>query len=334
MLKKILFSILVLLLIAGIYFRVSIYPMLSIASGYAAKKMCSCHFIADRNQASIQLTDLGLSPLDLTKTFIDESAQLATSSVLGMAEMTAVYRGDIGCILLQGEDDYDVSLDLPAYSIPKDLMWPHGSATTNDEIAGVNYDQLNKAIEGAFEPSNMTRAVVVIHRDTLIAERYLDGFDKDTEILGWSMTKSVTSTLLGILAKEGRVSLNAQTQFPEWENDERKNITLRHLLNMQSGLGFSEIYDEVSDATNMLYGAEDVSIIPINNKAIAPPDSIWYYSSGTSNLLSKYLMNRFSNQNDYLKFPYEQLFRKIGMASARMETDESEETGHVSDCFI
>jgi CubicO group peptidase (beta-lactamase class C family) len=92
---------------------------------------------------------------------------------------------------------------------------------------------------------------------------------------------------------------------------------------MQSGLGFSEIYDQISDATNMLYGAEDVSDIPINNASIAPPDSLWYYSSGTSNLLSKYLNNQFANQEDYLKFPHERLFRKIGMSTAHLETDES-----------
>lgn len=323
MLKKSIIVLLALLLIAGISFRVSVYPMLSIASGYAAKKMCSCHFIAERTQESIQSTDLSMSPLNLTKTVIDESAKSATSNVMGMGEMTAVYRGGVGCILLNGDDDYNVSLDLPDYDIPSDEDWPLGSATTSKELDGVNYEELNKAIDAAFEPSNLTRAVVVIHRDTLIAERYLDGFDKDTEIIGWSMTKAITSTLIGILAKDGKTSLNAKPQFAEWANDERNKIRLHHLLNMQSGLEFSEIYDEASDATNMLFGAEDVSDIPLNKGVIAPPDSVWSYASGTSNILSKYISNQFDDHEDYLKFPYERLFRKIGMASAILETDES-----------
>lgn len=321
--KKITFSLLALMLIALLYLRVTVYPMLSIANGYAAKKMCSCHFIAERSPESIQTSDLSFSPLNLTKTVLDASSKSATTSVFGMGSKTAVFKPNIGCVLLQGEDDYDVSLNLPAYDIPSSEIWPKGSVSLDTKIKGVNYQKLNQAIDAAFDPSNLTRAVVVIHRDTLIAEQYLDGFGRDTEILGWSMTKSVTSTLLGILAKDGRLDLNAKPQFTEWQNDERKEIRLRHLLNMQSGLEFSEIYDEISDATNMLYGAEDVSDIPISNKAIAPPDSIWYYSSGTSNLLSKYLRNQFQSQEDYLKFPHERLFAKIGMSTAHLETDES-----------
>jgi len=297
--------------------------MLSIANGYAAKKMCSCHFIADRSPESIQASDLSFAPLNLTNTVVNASLQSVTSSVFGLSPKTAVYKPTIGCVLLQGDDDYDVQLVLEDYDIPSDLPWPHGTGSSALEIDGVDYTKLNKAIDNAFDPSNLTRAVVVIHRDTLVAERYLDGFNKDTEILGWSMTKSVTSTLLGILAKDGKVGLEAKNLFEEWRADSRKDIKLRHLLNMQSGLGFSEIYDEISDATNMLYTAEDVSDIPISNMPIAPPDSIWYYSSGTSNLLSKYLRNQFATQEDYLKFPHERLFRKIGMSSAHMETDES-----------
>jgi len=274
--------------------------------------MCSCHFIAERTQESIQSTDLSFSPLNLTKTVIDEIGKTATTTVFGMAPKTAVFRDNLGCILLQGEDNYNISLELPEYKLDDTEKWPLGEGVVTNRIKGVDYNQLNKAINNAFDPTNLTRAVVVIHKDTLIAERYLEGFDKDTEILGWSMTKSVTSTLLGILAKDGRISLNAKPQFQEWENDERKDIRLRHLLNMQSGLNFSEIYDQISDATNMLYGAEDVSSIPISNASIAPPDSIWYYSSGTSNILSKYLRNQFESQEDYLKFPHERLFRKIG----------------------
>lgn len=327
MLKKVLLGLAGMLVIGLIYFKVAFYPMLPIASGYAAKKMCSCHFISERTQESIQNEDLGFYPLYLTSTTIDEEEKSATTTLFGLAKRKAVYRDNLGCILLKGKDDYNVQLDLSPYSISEDELWPKGNADNLQLTTGIDPEQLKKAVINAFdkgaEKNKRTRAVVIIHRDTLVLEEYAPGFDKDTEILGWSMTKSITSTLFGILARQKRISLNTKMQFLEWKDDTRKDIRLRSLLNMASGLSFSENYGQISDVTNMLYNAEQVWKIPVNNKLIANPDSIWSYSSGTTNLLSKFLRNQFTTDQTYLEFPHKALFRKIGMATAHLETDES-----------
>ncbi len=192
---------------------------------------------------------------------------------------------------------------------------------------GVDYTALDQAINSVFDSSlNMdsikTRAVVVVYKDSLIAEKYATGFDKDTEILGWSMNKSITSTLVGILAKAGKMSLTDDHLYEEW-TDERSKITLNDLLQMQSGLAFEENYAEVSDVTKMLFMNEDIVKEVAANPLSDPIGTKWYYSSGTTNLVAGLIRKQFDNSQDYLKFPHEQLFRKIGMHSMVLETDES-----------
>lgn len=326
--KKVLAGLLLLLLMALIYFSKILYPLLPVGTGYAAKKMCSCHFIAERPTASIQADDLRNSPLNLTHTLIDEVQQTATTTLFGMAASTAVYKENLGCILLQGSDDYQVELRLPPPPpINAALLWPQGNARSETPMPGVDYTALDQAISSVFDPSlNMdrikTRAVVVVYKDTLIAEKYANGFDADTEILGWSMTKSITSALVGILVKEGKLKLTDDHLLEHW-TDERAEISLKDLLQMQSGLAFEENYATLSDATEMLYRSEDIvasaSQLPLEH----PIGSHWAYSSGTSNILSGIIRQQFAEHADYLAFPHKALFRKIGMSSAVMETDES-----------
>lgn len=301
--------------------------MFPIGTGYAAKKMCSCHFIAGRSQESIQKDDLANPPLNLTSTIIDETAKTATSTIFGLGTKTAVYRENLGCILLDGKDDYNVQLNLPKVRRNMAAEWPQGEKVSQRKMEGVDYVALNQAIDNIFDPSlNMdsikTRAVVVVYKDSLIAEKYANGFDENTEILGWSMNKSITSTLVGILAKAGKMKLTDDHLYEEW-TDERSKITLNDLLQMQSGLAFEENYAEVSDVTKMLFMNEDIVKEVAANPLSDPIGKKWYYSSGTTNLVAGLIKKQFNNLQDYLKFPHEQLFRKIGMHSMVLETDES-----------
>ncbi len=327
MLKKGLFILLLIIGIGVLYFYITLYPKLPIGTGYAAKKMCSCHFIAGRTQASIQGEDLAGPPLNLTETIIDETAKTATSSIFGMASKTAVYRENLGCILLQGEDDYNVQLDLPEITYNDTAVWPFGNKTISQKVKGVDYIALQEAINTVFDPSLemdslKSRAVVVIYKDTLIGEKYANGFDPDTEILGWSMNKSITSTLVGILVKDGKIALTDEQLFEQW-TDERRNITLNDMLQMQSGLAFDENYAKVSDVTKMLFLNEDMVAEAVKSPLEANIGEKWSYSSGTTNLIAGIIRSTFQTQADYLKFPHERLFRKIGMHSMVWETDES-----------
>ena len=326
--KKLLLLLPAALTIGVAYFYFRLYPQLPIADGYAARKMCSCTFIAGRSQESIQETDLGFGPLSMTRTRIDRDSGSAVTTLFGMAPRTAVYRGDVGCILLSGKDDNGISLSIDRPVLPDTLLWPRGTSLAYPAPPqGVDMEKLNAAVRNAFDPgmamsSKKTRAVVVVHEGRLLAEAYAPGFDAQTEILGWSMTKSITGTMIGILVKNKVLSLEDTGIFPGW-TDDRKRISLEDMLRMQSGLAFTEDYGSVSDATRMLFTSEDVSAIPGSKPLVNEPGAYWSYSSGTSNLLSRLVRDRLGSEKAYLHFPYDSIFNRIGMTSAVMETDES-----------
>ena len=327
MLRKILLAILFILISIGAYIYFTTAPMLPVGTGYAAKKMCSCYFIAGRSQESIQKDDLAPSPLNLTRNVINETEKSVASTLFGLGLKTAVYRENLGCILLDGEDDYNIQLNLPSPPEPKDTIWPIGSYLPEDKMEGVNYKSLQEAVNSVFDSSlNMeslrTRAVVVVYKDTLIAEQYANGFDANTPILGWSMNKSIINALIGILVKDGKLDLNQKKLFEHW-TDERARITLNDMLQMQSGLAFEENYFGVSDATEMLFMSDNAVSRANQNPLDTTPGTKWYYSSGTTNMLSGIIRQQFQNHEDYLRFPHERLFRKIGMNSMVLETDEA-----------
>ncbi len=329
MIKKSLLILLLLIIAAAIYIYFVFFPQFPVANGYAAKKMCSCTFISERSQESIQSEDLGISPLSLTKTTINQISKSATSSIFGLSPRTAVYRNDVGCILIDGVDDYATNLSIRRPAVSPVSTWPKGSNLQYDSIPPeVNMTKLNEAVASAFDASLdmdilKTRAVVVVYKNQLLAEKYANGYTADTELLGWSMAKSITSTLIGVLAKDDNLDIKDTNLFESWANDDRSQISLKNLLQMQSGLAFQEEYASLSDATKMLFMSEDVSVIPRIQFPVYKPGEHWSYSSGTTNLLSKLIQNKIGNQEEYLRFPYDTLFNRIGMNSAVMETDES-----------
>ena len=111
-------------------------------------------------------------------------------------------------------------------------------------------------------------------------------FDKNSLHLGWSMTKSIMSTMFGVLEQQGKMDVNNPAQIKEWEKDERSKITINNLLQMNSGLEWIEDYNTISDVTKMLFLETDMTQSQIDKPLIGEPNNSWNYSSGTSNLLS------------------------------------------------
>ena len=326
MLKKFLVGMVAIVAIALAYGIVKYGPQLPIATGYAAKKMCSYTFVAGLDQDMIQSEDLDFFPLRMTKTEIDQKAMSATSSLFGLATRTAVFRNDVGCILLQGDDDHNVDLTIDRTEIPESLPWPLGASVyLPDSVEGVDLVKLNHAINDHFDPSLgmdsvKTRAVVVAHKGRIIAEKYANGIDAETELLGWSMTKSITSAIVGIMVKNRKMSLDDKDLFKDW-TDTRKDISLKDMVQMQDGLDFEEEYSRLSDATKMLYKSENSAALALSKPLAHQPGTRWYYSGGTTNLLQALLRDKLGE--DYHAFPYDSLFSRIGMTSAVLESDES-----------
>lgn len=327
--KKILKYSLILLALATIYVVYSNYPRLNIISGYSAKNMSSSVFLAGRTLEITDNQDNNFSPIDLAEDKVDYKDKSATASVYGFMKRKAIYKEGLGSILVLDDFEEDTKFLIPnrTKSI-NNLSYPYGNGEQKDTVfSEVNYDDLQTAVSNAFDINDeyikKTRAVVVIYKDQIIAEKYANGFDKDSKILGWSMTKSVTSAILGVLEKQGKITINKSNLFPEWENDERSKITLNDLLHMNSGLEWNEDYNTMSDVTKMLFLDKDMAKTQLNKPLTGEPNNSWNYSSGTTNLLSGYIRNQFKTHQEYLDFWYAELIDKIGMSSMVIETDLS-----------
>ena len=314
-------------LVAVIYLGYTTYPKLVLISGFAAKSVASGHFIDNRSLEMIEAQDNDIKLVDLAKNKIEEQSKMAIASVYGLKERKAIYREGLGATLIN--DNFDVS---KPYKVPKrnktaiTLPFPYGNLEPKDSVlSNVDYAQLNRAVANAFDIQDQkkkrTRSLLVVYKDQIIAEKYAPGFNKNSKILGWSMTKSITATLFGILQKQGKIDINAPAPIKEWANDERAKITINDLLHMNSGLEWEEDYSKISDATKMLFLAEDMTKSQINKPLVGTPNAAWNYSSGTSNLLSGILRMQFKTHQDYLDFWYAALIDKIGMQSMVVETD-------------
>ena len=212
-----------------------------------------------------------------------------------------------------------------------DLPWPDGNGNPiQPEQLDVDPIKLKEALDEAFEepfPDNRrkTRAVVVVYEGHLIAERYAEGFNRDMPLMGWSMSKSITNALTGIMVHKGQLDIHKPAALPGWEEEENKSkISIDHLLRMSSGLAFDEIYTPLFDAAHMLYDSRSFSAFAAAKPMEAEPDTLWQYSSGTSNILAEILRQQMgSSYQYYFDYIHEKLFHKVGMHSAVMEPDAS-----------
>ena len=182
---------------------------------------------------------------------------------------------------------------------------------------------------GSHDETGETLALVVQHRGQLVAEAYADGVTADTTLISWSMAKSITHALVGMAQMDGLLDVQAPTGIAMWQDDDRKHITLQHLLEMRSGLAWIEDYVEgnESDVIEMLFGSgkDDHAAYAINQQLSSTPGSEWYYSSGTTNIVARLLGNVLGDKHGSnmktKSFIQERLFNAIGMTSATAQFD-------------
>lgn len=316
--------ILLLLLVIGIVVY-SNYPRLNLLAGYAAKNTASSVFIANRSLTFTDSTDNNFSPVNLASNEINATEKSATSSAFGLLSRKAIYRKGLGTVLVPKNADVSKPYRTPNRNTePKNNPYPYGNGKQTDTLfENIDYDKVNKTVANIFNDTNKTRAVIVIYKDQIIAEKYDTDFTKESKILGWSMTKSITATMFGILQHKGKINVKDTPNFQEWQNDARKNITIHNLLQMNSGLEWEEDYNTICDVTEMLFLSEDMTKTQINKPFIGKPNKTWNYSSGTTNLLSGLLREQFDSHQEYLDFWYAALLDKIGMHSMVLEADMS-----------
>lgn len=299
------------------------YPKLNIIAGYSSKNMNSSVFLAGRTMQFTDSTDNNFSPINLGSDKVNKAQKTSSASVFGLLTRTAIYREGLGSVLITDDFDTTLKVETPKRTQPDNTTpFPFGNADQKDSIlSNIDYIKLTKTVDNLFTNNTQTRAVVVIHKNQIIAEQYDKGFTKDSRILGWSMTKSIMSTVYGILQTQGKINVFDKAPVAEWQNDDRKEITINNLLQMNSGLAWDENYNEISDVTKMLFLEKDMTKIQAEKQFVGKPNQTWNYSSGTSNLLSGILRSKFKTHQEYLDYWYAEFIDKIGMNSMLIETD-------------
>jgi CubicO group peptidase (beta-lactamase class C family) len=193
-----------------------------------------------------------------------------------------------------------------------------------EDVDVVSLERGASALMSSTTRTGLTTALLAVHRGHIVCERYGEGHDETSTFISWSMAKSMVGALCGVAIEEGLLSLDAPAPVAAWVNDERRTITVRHLLQMTSGLSWIEDYvdGETSHVIDMLFGtgADDVADYATRRPSQFRPGDQWLYSSGTTNILCRLLGDALGDSRGSHKYIESylrhRLFDAIGMSSA------------------
>ncbi len=253
--------------------------------------------------------------------------------------ITAVFRQGIGCVVLPPNAALDAIDELPEITLappagdPRQIPWPNGDAEALSEPAeDVDRTALAAAASWAFErdtPEQDTISLLVVHRGRIILERYADGFDYLTRTRTWSTAKSIAVTLIGMQVDAGNMALDAPLPFA-WEpelvspdTDARREITLRHVLNMSSGLYPVDSFGkEYSTGSGLAYWAGASSIAGMRDRGLVrEPGTFWDYENYDTLLAVYALKQALGSEQAYHEYPRKALLDRIGMRNTLLSTD-------------
>lgn len=204
------------------------------------------------------------------------------------------------------------------------------------EVPGVSTATLNAEVGKLFTQEDYaeTRALVIMRGGEIVVERYAPGYDRNTRFISWSMAKSVTAVLIGLMVADGRLALDAPAPVPDWQRpgDPRGAITLRHLLHMASGLQHTEKGDPIyaSDEVRMLFldGRDNMVRYAASQPLEAEPGSKFEYSTNTTVILSDIITRQLTDSKDpevrrraMLDYMRGRLFEPLGITSMVPEFD-------------
>lgn len=332
------YGVLIIAMAAIAAIAIYLNSLLPIITGYSAKNLCSAIFISGRNQADVEELDLNFSFIRYNKNKVDLNEKSVTSSFL-WGRSKAIYREGFGVTLVRDISEEELRKEKfpdgsgPEYS-QDTLMWPMGNILP-DSITGINLEELKEVSIRVIEDNAYTGnifAFLVMHKGIPVIEAYKPGFDSSTRFISWSVAKSFTNAVVGIMKGKGMLSLDEHPDFAEWKNDERNAITLNDLLQMQSGLEWNENYGARSDVTVMLHCEGDMGRYASQKKPEFSPGSTWEYSSGTTNIVCDFIQGKFPDKESYYMFVETELFNKIGAPDAIMEVDAS--GGYVGSSYM
>jgi CubicO group peptidase (beta-lactamase class C family) len=314
----------------------------SLWAAEAAKILCSAIFVSHRDpeeaipNSILCSTGLNGNQMDVfTKIEIDRESREVRISLQNGPLRIARFYGDQGCITLP---QYATNVFFQPINVktslgpPSNQEWPMGDLQSQGAPPNrVDEEKLKKAVKTAFKEGSKTAALLISYKGQIIAEHYGQGVTKETQLESWSMGKSITATLIGLLINEGKFGLWDPAPITEWKapKDVRSEIRVADLLRMSSGLKFSGVADPpetfdhgVADHKYIYCGTVDVFQFSVNKPLEHPPNTVGRYRNcdplALGYIVKRTVMNIGEN---YLQWPQKALFDRIGIRKQVLETD-------------
>jgi CubicO group peptidase (beta-lactamase class C family) len=299
----------------------------NVPAHYVSHQMCSAVFVGGLDP--VMFYRQGVRPVIAAVGFlmdyrVDRDRKEVTADFAGLVTSRSVFLGAEGCRIAREGIPPVVREDPPpaakhaAKPLPVDPINPAIEAALDREFA-----------EPESSPHRWTKSVVILHDGHVVAERYAPGYGPETPQIGWSVTKSVTNALIGILVGQKRLSVDAPVPIAAWRDpkDPRHTITVDNLLRMNSGIKFGQsLYADWRSAfdpsTQMAFDTADQAAFAETAELGAAPGTRWNYTNGNTMLLARMIRDEVGGDAaSVLRFAHRELFDKLGMEHATLEFD-------------
>ena len=303
-----------------------------------AKILCSAVFVSGRDpdEARAHVTSyfIGNKLDSITDFRVDRRRKLVSLTLANRITREAKLYGDQGCIIHQpGRDSIffkPVRVTTRLGDASK-MPWPMGDVLPDTPLpAEIDTAKLKSAVDAAFAtPEGYTAAFVVVHKGRIVAERYGAGANKDMQLESWSAGKSIVGTFVGMLVQQGSLKLEDPAPIPEWHKtpgDPRAKIRVIDLMRMSSGLRFSRGSPEdipgYHDHDLGYTGAIDAYTFASTRPLQFEPNTVGRYRNTDPLTLGMIVRDIVRTRGqEYLKWPQQALFDKIGIRRQVLETD-------------
>jgi len=300
-----------------------------VVTGFTAHTLCSEVFVSRFDPAQVYLQTIapfpgiGLFARGMHYT-VDRARREVDVDWHGYFAARAVDRNRLGCLLAIGSGRVD------AGQAPQDKhVSPLLPEIAGPAVVEPTDPRLRAALDRMFaetaqSPHRWVKAIVVVKDGRIIAERYAAGVSVDTPLLGYSASKSIISTLVGILVREGRLNVSAPAPVAAWSaaGDPRHAITLDNLLRMTSGLAIAQTGTGFDPASRMLYTERDMAGFAEAAKLERQPGKEMDYSDASTLIVARIVRDAVGGTGaDVQGFARRELFDPLGMTNVVMEAD-------------
>jgi CubicO group peptidase (beta-lactamase class C family) len=297
---------------------------------YVSHRMCSAVFVGglDPDMFYRQAVRPAIAPAGLLMDYhIDRDKKEVTANLASLITSRSVFLGAAGCRVAH-EGAAPAALDDAPPTRAKDATKP------------LLIDPVNPALEAALDrefaeprsgPQRWTKSVVILHAGHIVAERYAPGYGPETQQIGWSVTKSVTNALVGILVRQKKLAVDTSVSVAAWRDpkDPRHAITIDNLLRMNSGIEFgqslySDWYSAFDPSAQMEFDVRDQAAFAETAELGAAPGTRWNYTNRNTMLLARMIRDQAGGDAaSVLRFAHRELFDKLGMEHVTLEFDSA-----------